>query len=192
MGNGRARLVAMVRAVAPACGSAAMLIGAASALAAGASAVGGHGHGPTRRPQLVVDTRGPRGLAEPLAPFAAGDVQQRTISLRARRRMPIAAAALTVIAPGASSALRRNGFEVRVDRCSRRWSLTAGGGLLCAGRVRTVLGWSAAQGRVTSRAIGRIRAGATAFLRVSLRLPADAAVDQEGRSLRLRYRFTAA
>jgi len=35
-------------------------------------------------------------------------------------------------------------------------------------------------------------AGGSAYLRISLRLPAGAAADQQGRSLRMRYRFTIA
>jgi hypothetical protein len=190
MGKGRARLVAAVRRAAPVLGGTVMLAAAAGALAAGASA-GTHGSA-AARPQLVVDTRGARGLDAPLTPFAAGDVEQRVISLRTHGGMPVAAAALVIVAPGATSALRHRGFEVRVDRCSRGWSPSPGGGLRCAGHVRAVLGWRAAEGRLETRAIGRIRAGGTAFLRVSLRLPAGAATDQEGRSVRLRYRFTAA
>jgi len=192
MGNGSARLVAAVRRTAPAVGGALALLTAASALAAGASTAGAHGHALAPRPHIVVGTHGRHGLAVPLAPFAAGDVQQRTVALRARGRTPIAAAALTVVAPGATSALRRHGFELRVDRCSRGWSAAPGADMRCAGHVRTVLAWSAAEGRLTTRAIGRIRAGGSAYLCISLRLPADAAADQQGRSLRLRYRFTVA
>jgi hypothetical protein len=190
MGKGHARMAAAMRAAVPAFGAGATLILAASAVAAGTSSAGPHPGSAVRRPHLVADVRGRRGLAVPLAPFAAGDVQQRTISLHARRRTTVMAAAVTVLAPDATSA-PPGGFQVRVDRCSRPWSSAAAGGLRCRGRARMVLGWHPAQGPLGTHAIGGIRRGRTAWLRVSVRLPVTAGAGQEGRSIRLRYRFTA-
>ena len=192
MGKGRAHMVATMRAAVPAFGAVSTLILAASAVAAGTSAATTHARAAIRRPHLVVDVRGRRGLALPLVPFAAGDVQQRTISLRIRERTSIAAAALTVIAADAKSVPARPGFQVRVDRCSRAWSPAVGGGLRCRGSARMVLAWHPAQGRLGASPIGRIRRGQTAWLRVSVRLGANAGSDQEGRVIHLRYRFTAA
>jgi hypothetical protein len=191
MGQGRARIRALTRRAAPVAGTLVMALAAGSALAAGAT-TGRSPGAPTHRPRLVVDVRGRLGLAVALPPLAAGDVQQRTVTLRARGNAPVAAAALTVIAPGATSAISRNGFALRVDRCSRPWVAASGTALRCPGRVRTIVRWLPVGGRMSTRRIGSVPARGAAWLRVSLRLPANAAADQEGRSLRLRYRFTAA
>jgi hypothetical protein len=184
-------MASAMHAAVPVLGIGATLILAASALAAGASSATPHPRSAVRRPHLVADVRGRRGLVVPLAPFAGGDVQQRTISLHARGRTPITAVALTVIASDATPP-PQGGFQVRVDRCPRPWSSAAAGGLRCRGGVRTVLGWHPVQGRLATSAVGPIRRGRPAWLRVSVRLPAAAGTGQEGRSLRLRYRFTAA
>jgi hypothetical protein len=189
MGQGRARARSRLRRAAAVSASLVLAVTACSALAASASA------GSSRRPaaariDLRIDTGGPLGLSVPLSPLAAGDVRERTATLRDRSGGGIAALVVDV----AESHRSRGGadaLEVRIDRCSRPWLLASTASLRCPGRLDGKVAWRRVGAGIARAALGGTDAGAV-YLRISTRMPATAGEDQEGFAARLDYRFTAA
>jgi len=122
--------------------------------------------------------------------LAAGDVQERTATLRDRSGGGIAALVVDVV----ESHRSRGGpdaLEVRIDRCSRPWVVASTASLRCSGRLDGKVAWRRVGGGVTGAALGGTVAGPV-YLRISTRMPATAGEDQEGFAARLDYRFTAA
>jgi hypothetical protein len=164
-------------------------LGAFSALAASAW-VGGSLRPHAQHVAVSIDTAGTLGLAVPLPPLAAGDVRQRTVTVRGRARDRIAALALTITDSGGSS-LQRRTLELSVDRCSRAWTVTATHTLQCPGTLRQVIGWQPVSADVPDRSVGGVAPGSAAWLRISIRLPATAPAAAEGLAMHLQYGFTA-
>jgi hypothetical protein len=164
-------------------------LGAFSALAASAW-VGGSLRRHAQHIAVSIDTSGALGLAVPLPPLAAGDVRQRTVTVRGRARDRIAALALTITDSGGSP-LQRRTLELRVDRCSQEWTVDPTHTLRCPGTLRQVIGWQPVSADVPDRSVGSVAPGAAAWLRVSTRLPAAAPATVEGLAIHLQYGFTA-
>jgi hypothetical protein len=190
MGQGCARIRSRLRRAGVASSSVAAAVLAGLALAASATAGSAHRINPSRVHVHVV-TGGPLDVSVAVRPLAAGDVAQRTVTVRNDGRTPVAALALGVAAshgPRAAS----DALELRVDRCSVQWATAPGGGLQCPGRLQPKLPWRAVAVGIPGTSLGGIAVGGRAWLRVSLRLPANAGSAAEGITDRLDYRFTAA
>lgn len=187
MGQGCARIRSRLLRLLAVFVGVAVSLGAFSALAASAW-VGGSLRRHAQHVAVSIDTAGSLGLAVPLPPLAAGDVRQRTVTVRGRAR--IAALALTITDSG-GSALQRRTLELRVDRCSGPWTVTPTHTLQCPGTLRQVIGWQPVSDDVPDRSVGGVAPGAAAWLRISTRLPAAAPAAAEGLAMHLQYSFTA-
>jgi hypothetical protein len=189
MGQGCARIRSRLLRLLAVFVGVAVSLGAFSALAA-AAWVGGSLRRQAGHVAVSVDTAGALGLAVPLPPLAAGDVRERTVTVRGRTRDPIAALALTITDAGGST-LQRRTLELRVDRCSRPWTATPTRTLRCPGTLQQLIGWHPASDDVPDRSVGGVAPGASVWLRISTRLPATAPAAVEGLAMHLQYRFTA-
>jgi hypothetical protein len=182
----------MVRVLAV-CGSAAMALAAFTTLAA-AAWIRDVQHPSAPHIALVIDTTGPLGLSVALPPLAAGDVQERTVTLRNGDPGPLTAVVVTVAASGGSPLAQdaRYGLRLRIDRCSRPWVATKTAALLCPGTQEQLMGWKAIALGVAGRSVGGVPSGGAAWLRISAQLPTSAPPSLEGLAANLQYRFTAA
>jgi hypothetical protein len=143
----------------------------------------------TQPPTLSIDPGGPLGLSAPLPLLAAGDVAQRTATVRNSANTRIPAVALTIAESG-GSALQRDALQLRVDRCSQPWASTPESTLRCPGTVQQLIVWQPSATNVTNRNVGAIPPGGAAWLRISIRLPETAPETTEGLAINLRYQFT--
>jgi hypothetical protein len=193
VGQGCAPIRSRVVRVLAVSGSAGITFAACATLSAAAWVAGS----PTARAAhvaLTIDTSGPLGLSAPLPPLAAGDVQERTVTLRNGDPGPLAAVALTVVT-SAGSPLERDaqyGIGLRVDRCSQPWVASNAGTLRCPGTQTALLDWRPVALGISGRSVGGVPAGGAAWLRISARLPAAAPASFQDLATRLQYRFTAA
>jgi len=188
MGQGRTQLGRRVRAAAR---SLAVLAALGAFYAAAAYAHGGH---PKAGPagSLHVTTSGALGLGADVSNLAAGDVIARTATLENRGTGAIGAIALAIDVTESSVLDRdRAGLLVRVDRCPAPWAAGTGAALRCAGRVSQIVGWRPLAASRSPWQLGRLPAKSTAYLRVSLQLPAAASSSLAGRRTTIEYRFTA-
>jgi hypothetical protein len=181
MGQGRTQRGRRVRAVAQ---SFAVVAALGVFYAAAAYAQGGHAQsGPAGA--LHVATSGTLGLDADASDIAAGDVVARTATLENRGRGAIGAIALSVDATAGS------GLQIRVDRCSTAWAGGPGIALRCPGRDSELVGWHPLAASRSPWQLGSLPSRSSEYLRVSLRLPADAPSAVSGRRTTIEYRFTA-
>jgi hypothetical protein len=188
MGQGRTQLGRRARAAAR---SVVVVTALGVFYAAAAYAHGGH---PKAGPAgvLHVSMSGTLGLAADASNLAAGDVVARTATLENRGKGAIGAIALSVDATQSSALDReRSGLRIRVDRCSTAWTAGPATALACAGRVSEVVGWRPLAASRSPWPLGSLPPKSTAYLRVSLQLPADAPASLAGRRTTIEYRFTA-
>jgi hypothetical protein len=193
MGQGSAQIRSRMVRVLAVCGSAAMALAAFTTLAA-AAWIREVQHPRATRIALLVDTTGPLGLSVPLPPLAAGDVQQRTVTLRNGGGGPLSVVAVTVVASGGSPLAQdaRYGLRLRIDRCSRPWLATKTATLRCPGTQEQLMDWKAVALGIAGRSVGGVPSGEAAWLRISAQLPAAAPANLESLAAQLQYRFTAA
>ena len=188
MGQGRTQLGRRVRAAAR---SLTVLAALGVFYAAAAYAHGGH---PKTGPagSLHVSTSGTLGLGADVSNLAAGDVIARTATLENRGKGAIGAISLAIgVTQSSGLDSDRSGLRIQVDRCPAPWAAGAGGALRCAGRVSRVVGWRPLAASRSPWQLGSLPANSTAYLRVSLQLPAAASSSLAGRQTILEYRFTA-
>jgi hypothetical protein len=193
MGQGSARIRSRMVRVLAVCGSATMAFAAFTTLAA-AAWIRDVQH--PRAPQiaLLVDTGGTLGLSVPLPPLAAGDVQERTVTLRNGAAGAVAVVAVSVTAAGGSllATDAGDGLRLRIDRCSRPWVATTTATLRCSGTQAQLMGWKPVALGIAGRSLGGVANGGAAWLRISVQLPAAAPANFQGLTAGLQYRFTAA
>lgn len=193
MGQGSARIRSRTVRVLAVCGSAAMALAAFTTLAA-AAWIRDVQYPRAPHIALLVDTGGTLGLSVPLPPLAAGDVQERTVTLRNGAAGPLAVVAVTVVASGGSPLATdaRYGLRLRIDRCSRPWVPTKTATLRCPGTQAQLMGWKPVALGIAGRRVGGVASGGAAWLRISAQLPAAAPANFQNLAAQLQYRFTAA